>query len=114
MLATSRYVSRMHMGYYNNCVGWDSRDVHVRGGLCDMIRDAVDITRATFLRHVDREQLDELAQQLGYERYPSRGLTMAQDWHVSYHRSKLHGRTVYFFKHSAIEYVFSATADGNH
>jgi hypothetical protein len=31
---------------------------------------------------------------------------MAGDWHVSYHRSKYKGKTVYYFRHSAIEYIF--------
>lgn len=104
------YVSRMAMHYYNNCVGWDSSDVHVRGGLCDMIRDAKDISRSTFLRNVNREQLDELAVGLGYSTRRDGGLMMCNDWHISYHKSKLHGKTVYFFKHSAIEYVFSSEA----
>ena len=96
--------------YHNNCVNWPEDDVHVHGGLCDMISDAVTITRKTFLRRVDRLQLDEVAEQLSYVRYPSMGLTMAQDWHISYHKSKLHGKCVYFFRHSAIEYVFSSEA----
>jgi len=32
--------------------------------------------------------------------------TISKDWDVSYCRSKLHGKTVYFMVHSAIEYVF--------
>jgi len=37
---------------------------------------------------------------------------MARDWHVSYHRSRWHGAAVYFFRHSAIEYVFAAAWEG--
>lgn len=88
--------------YYRNCVGWPSNDVHSKGGLRDMIDQAIDITRRTFLQHVDRDQLRDIEGQLGYGSW----LHMASDYHVSYHRSKLHGQTVYFFKHSAIEYVF--------
>lgn len=40
----------------------------------------------------------------------SRGLTMAGDWSVSYHRSRLHGRAVYYLRWSAIEYVFVPSA----
>lgn len=97
----------MGMSFYCNCVGWPREDVHARGGLCDMIHGARDITRDTFLRHVDRDSRIEVERQLGYAPHdPESGLTMRRDWHVSYHRSKLHGQTVYFFKHSAIEYVF--------
>lgn len=71
-----------------------------------MIADSIEVSRKTFLKHVDKEQLQDLEQTLGYDRHPKQGLTMAGDWHVSYHRSKLNGQRVYFFVHSAIEYVF--------
>ena len=103
MLATKR------MGYYCNCVGWPESDVHTEGGLIDMIHEAKDISRSTFLKHVDRDELDELAKELSYSTRRDGGLMMCNDWHISYHRSKLHGKTVYFFKHSAIEYVFTTT-----
>jgi len=92
--------------YYTNCVGWPAHDVDRKGGLRDMIDQATDITRDAFLRHVSLEELREIEQQLGYAAHPSQGLTMAGDWHVSYHRSKLHGKTVYYFCWSSIEYVF--------
>lgn len=95
------------LNYLNNCVGWPRDDVSAEGGLSDMIDRALDITRSTFLKHVNRESLHELETNLGYDKHPKQGLTMAGDYHVSYHRSKLHGETVYFLKHSAIEYVFA-------
>lgn len=96
----------MSATYYNNCVSWPPADVRADGGLSDMVQAERTITRRTFLKHVDREQLAELELALGYERNPSRGLTMAGDWHVSYHKSKLHGQTVWFITQSGIEYVF--------
>jgi hypothetical protein len=92
--------------YYRCCVSWPPNDVHCEGGLCDMINDAIQVSRKTFLKHVQDKSLRETEEQLGYADHPKRGLTMAGDYHVSYHRSKLHGERVYFFKHSAIEYVF--------
>lgn len=93
--------------FFNTCVGWDPEDVDVPGGLSDMIHEeSTCLTRRTFLKHVDREELAELEKGCGYEAHPSQGLTMAGDWHVSYHRSRLHGKRVYFFKWSGIEYVF--------
>lgn len=88
--------------FYSDCVNWPRKDVRSEGGLSDMIDQAIDITRVTFLKYVDREQLRDLENQLGYGPW----LRMASDWVVSYHRSKLHGQTVYYFRHSAIEYVF--------
>lgn len=94
--------------FYTNCVNWPRNDVHEPGGLSSMIEDAQDIERATFCRHVDRAEREELERDLGYEINGRRGLlTMTRDYHVSYHRSQLHGQRVYFFKHSAIEYVFT-------
>ena len=97
----------MKMIFYTNCVNWSREDVHAEGGLCDMISSGQDITRRTFLRHVDRASRGEVEQALGYAPHdPGAVLTMKRDFHVSYHKGKLHGETVYFFKHSAIEYVF--------
>ena len=92
------------MIYLRNCVSWPEDDID---NLSKMIDDATDITRSTFLKHVNRASLKEIEQMLGYSEHPSQGLTMAGDWHVSYHRSKLNGKRVYYFRHSAIEYVFS-------
>jgi len=89
--------------FYNNCVNWPRSDFE---GLLKMIDDSIDITRRTFLKHVDSSGLADIAENLGYCWHHSQGLTMAGDWHISYHRSKLHGKRVYYFKHSAIEYVF--------
>lgn len=89
--------------FKGTCVNWPRNNVQ---GLIDMIDRALDISRETFLKHVDREEMREIEQYLGYDKHYKQGLTMAQDWHVSYHRSKLNGRRVYFFKHSGIEHVF--------
>lgn len=92
--------------YYSNCVSWPQDDVNSEGGLVDMISAGQHISRQTFLRNVDAAQLKEMEDQLGYGSW----LKMKNDPHVSYERSVLHGRVVYFFNHSAIEYVF--TPDG--
>ena len=97
--------------YYCSCVGWPREDVDAEGGLSDMICGAIMLSRRAFLKHVDRESLVDIEEQLGYESHPRRGLTMAGDWHVTYHRSKLHGKRVYFFRWSGIEHVFVEAAD---
>ena len=72
-----------------------------------MIDQSRQITRATFLKHVNRQDIYSIETDLGYVRCKRQGLVMTDDWAVSYHKSKLHGRTVYYFMHSAIEYVFA-------
>jgi hypothetical protein len=99
-------VNTQRLPFFSSCVGWPREDVDTEGGLCDMIQQATSITRRTFLRHVYRSDREATERGLGYALH-GRDLTMKRDWHVSYHRSKLHGRRVYYFKHSAIEYVFA-------
>jgi hypothetical protein len=86
--------------FFSNCVNWPEK-------LVDELREMIDrnitITRRTFLRHVDKATLAEIEKSLGYER---RSLTMAKDWAVSYHRSEVFGVRCYYFRWSAIEYVF--------
>jgi hypothetical protein len=93
--------------FYCDCVSWPQPDVFCPGGLCDLIDQGTQISRRAFLQHVAREELQKLEDSLGYFRHPSQGLTMAGDYHVEYFRSKLHGKRVYGFRHSAIEYVFT-------
>ena len=71
-----------------------------------MVDQERDITRSTFLKHVDRTELRDIELQLGYAAHPRQGLTMAGDFHVAYYRSKFKGRPCVFFRWSAIEYVF--------
>ena len=74
--------------FYHSCVGWP-KDAFIDGGLSDMIDTEIGITRRTFLKHVDDGELADIAEKLGYSWHHRNGLTMAGDWHVSYHRSKL-------------------------
>jgi hypothetical protein len=98
----------MKAEFFDNCVNWQNNDVHSPGGLCDLISDCREITRRTFCRHVNQISREQVEAELGYAPHcPDSVLTMKRDYHVSYHRSKLHGNTVYLFKWSAIEYVFT-------
>jgi hypothetical protein len=90
-------------GYKGNCVNTSGKAV---GTLMNMIDNSITITRETFLKHVNRNDLKEIEQDLGYELYPSQGLTMAGDYMVSYHRSKWGNKRCYYFTWSAIEYFF--------
>jgi hypothetical protein len=89
------------------CVDWPHPNV---APLLDMVDRATDITRRTFLKHVNRDEVRAIERLLGYADHPGRGLTMAGDHHVTYHRSVLRGRRVYYFRHSAIEYIFTEEA----
>jgi len=88
------------MTYQTNCVN------STAAVICPMVDAAIEVSRRTFLKHVDHESLRELAASMGYADHPSRGLTLAGDWHVTYHRSKFRGRRCYYLRHSAIEYIF--------
>jgi hypothetical protein len=90
--------------FTGTCVELNGRDIMA------MTDNELDITRRTFLKHVDREQLARLERNLGYVAHHLQGLTIAADWHVSYHRSKYRGRRAYYFKWSGIEHVFAEAA----
>lgn len=74
--------------------------------LVECVDKARAVTRATFQRKVCPEALAALEARLGYSPARSGGLTMAEDYHVTYHTSRYRGRAVAFVRHSAIEYIF--------
>lgn len=90
--------------FFSDCVSWPEGQVD---DLNAMIRGGKDITRATFLKSVDPEEMKKIEQTLGYERDPRKGLTMAKDYHVGYYKSTLRGCPAVYFVWSAIEHVFS-------
>ena len=71
-----------------------------------IVDNNIRISRRTFLKNVGIDNVKELEDRLGYWSHHRKGMTMAQDYHVSYHRAKYEGETVYYVRHSAIEYVF--------
>jgi hypothetical protein len=91
-----------------SCVDFDSRDVNT---LITMLGDARPISRQTFVARVDRNDLRALEMRLGYEPADRKGLSMADDYHVRYFKSKLNGRPVYYLVHSAIEHIFEKAED---
>ncbi len=90
--------------FYASCDEWDRNDID---NLERMIEEAMAITRRTFIKHVDRSDMRSIAAGLGYSRNDKTDLTLDKDYHVSYYRSKLHNKRVYFLCHSSIEYVFT-------
>ena len=97
----------MTYSFYSTCVDFPPDEVFTADGLCNMIDVSIDITRRTFLSHVDRIELEMLERNLGYASHWTRGLVMNADYHVIYSRSTLRGQRVYFFTHSAIEHIFT-------
>jgi hypothetical protein len=95
----------MPLLFYSTCVDWPRSQIE---DLSQMIDDATQVTRNTFLRHVNRSDLRHLERSLSYALNPKSGLTMAGDWYVTYHKSQLRGKPAYYFKHSSIEYVFAS------
>jgi len=93
---------------YSTCVGWP-HPAYEEGGLSDMVSEGIDISRRAFIKNVGLENTRKLEEDLGYEAHWKRGLTMAQDWSVSYWRGKLYGYRVYYVKWSMIEHVFVPT-----
>lgn len=70
----------------------------------EMIEEGQEVTLATFRRHC--QGVSEWAQSMGYETDKRRGLTLANDWHVRYYKSRYKGKPCYFIRHSAIEYIW--------
>ena len=95
----------MKLCFFSSCVNWPQGHVDA---LSAMIDAGCDITRRTFRARVDVNDLARLERDCGYVAHPSQGLTMAGDNYVSYHRSKINGVVVYYFRWSAIEYVFTS------
>jgi len=86
--------------YVHSCPASTFEDIR------DMSDHEKEITRKTFLKYVDRNDLKELEEGLGYGPW----LRMSQDWHVRYYKSVYRDISCVFFRHSRIEYIF--TKDG--
>lgn len=93
--ASSRHV------LLTTCVNADGDDINE---MCDRARD---ISFGTFLRYVTREELRRVFPFYSWGRERG-GLRLANDRHVTYHRSVYRGMPVVFAVHSAIEYVFGS------
>lgn len=78
----------MNFRFFSNCVNWPRDQVD---DLNAMIRGGREITRTTFLKYVHPEEMRNIERELGYERDPRVGLTMANDFHVAYYRSTVRG-----------------------
>lgn len=73
--------------------------------LNQMIELAKSVTYRTMLRHC--EGLLEWARNQGYSRSSNQGLTIQNDFHVSYWKSIFQGHPCYYLCWSAIEYIWT-------
>lgn len=84
--------------FVGSCVQLDGDDIS------DMVEQATEITASTFKRNIGNNSYSWLSQELGYSDLPN--LSLATDYHVSFHKSKYQGQRCYYCRWSAIEYVF--------
>lgn len=87
--------------YYKSCIDHQTNEVPA---LSKMVDDARDVTLETVQRNCIG--LEEWARDQGYERDKRHGLTLAQDWAVSFHRSRYNGARCYYIRWSAIEFIW--------
>jgi len=69
----------------------------------DMVERATNITYDTFKKYVD---IREVSKQFGYEMDKRKGLTLKNDWAVSFYKSVFNGHPCYYMCHSMIEYIY--------
>ena len=69
-----------------------------------IVDNARDITYKTFRSKVNSKDFNMLQSGFGYDNLPFK---LKDDYAVSFHKSKLpNKKPVYYFRHSAIEYIF--------
>ncbi len=88
----------MKCKFYTTCV---SSTYELISAMVDSERE---VSYSTMLRRCPG--LLELADQLGYDRRCDQGLTLRNDWHVSYHKSRYDGKPCYYLQWSGIEHIF--------
>ena len=93
--------------YFCNCVAWDSMgDIEE---LHHIIDHAEPVNRRYFMSRVANNDAFHLAEELGYAFGTD---AMENDPYIDYYRSRnLKNEVVYYFWHSAIEYVFMERPD---
>jgi len=86
--------------YHTCCVASTAESINA------MTDAAVEITYRTFRKYA--EGLGEWSVEMGYvlRSNQDHGLTLRNDWHVSYHKSVYQGKPCVYLRHSAIEYIW--------
>jgi len=93
-------MARKRYQYRTSCVSSTATAIH------DMVDNARDVTYETVRKHCDG--LLAWAESLGYSTASNRGcgLTLKNDYAVSFHKSKYKGKPCYYVRWSAIEYIW--------
>lgn len=82
------------LNYQYNCVS--PRNINE---LNFIVENSREITYKTFINKVDKRMIKEFNDNVG--------IPINKDWSVSFWKSKTpEGKQVYYFRHSAIEYIF--------
>jgi len=84
--------------YHTSCVSAPANDVN------EMVDAGSQVTYDTMRRHC--HGLLQWAKGMGYAVSSRYGLTLKEDWHVTFWRSKFRGKRCYYLCHSCIEYVW--------
>jgi len=85
--------------YLTNCTEMRSYKI------INIINNSTEITRATFVKHTERVCRLRLEEFLGYVT-KGKGMRVSDDCYITYHKSKWKGVTIYYLRHSCIEYIF--------
>lgn len=84
--------------YLTNCISSTATRIDA------MVDDAKEISYRTFLKHVSYSEISSLFPY--YQKDSRLGLTLRNDWAVSFFKSKYDHQECVFICHSAIEYIF--------
>ena len=85
--------------FYSDCVNIPQSEVVQ---LIEMIDNSQSISYKTFIKHCN---CFDIFKSLGYV-INGNGLKISNDYCVNFNKSKFRGKTCYFFKWSAIEFIF--------
>lgn len=71
-----------------------------------ILENSKEITYKTFASKVDKNELKELKENLGYTK-DKLNISFKNDWSIQFYKSKTNnGKIVYYFSHSRIEHIF--------
>jgi len=91
----------MKQQFHTSCINADGAVIN------KMKAEAKEITRRTFLNHVNRASLRYVEECCNYSAHHTQGLTMAGDKYIAYYKSRYEGIPCSYLVYSGIEYIFT-------